>query len=211
MRDDQKSEATKKDDHLRRSICTYTGVEFFPFEPKADAIHLRDMAHALALKTRFTGHTLLFYSVAQHCVLVSWWLESQYGSRELAQWGLVHDAYEAYMPDIASPVKGSVFLHHPDGTQESFKEAENRFMQVLAKKLGLSWPQPPEVKVADAVVFIAEKHALMPDVPWWAIVPAPSASAPEILPWPWEVAEKRWQSRFLELFVDAVQEGGRGK
>ena len=71
MREDQKLESTAKDAHTRVSISTVGGREFFPLAPRSHDIYPEEVAHALSQKCRFTGHTLEFYSVAQHCVLVS--------------------------------------------------------------------------------------------------------------------------------------------
>jgi 5'-deoxynucleotidase YfbR-like HD superfamily hydrolase len=81
-------------------IQTYQGGCFEPFNPHPDQIHIRDIAHALALTCRFTGHCLDFYSVAQHSVMVS-----QIVSHKHALAGLLHDASEAYLTDVASPIK----------------------------------------------------------------------------------------------------------
>lgn len=63
---------------------TYTGAKFYPFDPRAEDIHLADIAHHLSLQCRFNGATDKFYSVAQHCVLVSQHIP--YGYR---LWGLL--------------------------------------------------------------------------------------------------------------------------
>lgn len=57
-------------------ILTSTGKRFDLFEPDADLIDQRDIAHSLAHLCRFNGHTREFYSVAQHCCMV----------RPLKQW-----------------------------------------------------------------------------------------------------------------------------
>ena len=52
-------------------IRTYLGEKFWPLNPKAEEIDIRDIAHALALTCRFTGHCYCFYSVADHSLRVS--------------------------------------------------------------------------------------------------------------------------------------------
>ncbi len=44
----------------RISICTVSGREFKPFSPDPAAVHLGDIAHATAMKCRYTGHTRVF-------------------------------------------------------------------------------------------------------------------------------------------------------
>lgn len=83
-------------------IQTYTGRRFFPLEPNPADVDIRDIAHALALETRFGGHSRVFYSVAEHCVRVSHEVEPPH-----ALWGLLHDAAEAYLADVPRPVKAN--------------------------------------------------------------------------------------------------------
>ena len=52
-------------------IETYSGKRFYILDPRPQDVDIVDIAHALSLLTRFTGHTREFYSVAQHSVLVS--------------------------------------------------------------------------------------------------------------------------------------------
>lgn len=134
-------------------IRTYTGEWINPLEPELDLIHIEDIAHALSNSCRFTGHVLKFYSVAQHSVHVAALLEP---NGERAQWdGLLHDASEAYLSDIARPVK-----RHPD-ISKVYDEAENRLMDTIAEKYGFTWPMPEEVKWADDVMLRTEQRDLM--------------------------------------------------
>ena len=52
-------------------IQTYSGRRFSLTEPSAEDVDIDDVAHALSLLCRFTGHVSEHYSVAQHCVIVS--------------------------------------------------------------------------------------------------------------------------------------------
>ena len=89
----------------RDYITTYSGHQFSPMAPDADAIDVRDIAHALARIGRANGHFSEFYSVGQHCLdCAREALARGYGARQ-AYFCLLHDASEAYMSDITSPVK----------------------------------------------------------------------------------------------------------
>jgi 5'-deoxynucleotidase YfbR-like HD superfamily hydrolase len=84
---------------------TYTGRQFDFLDPKRDSISIKDIAWALAHTPRWGGHTLEAYSVAQHSITVSY-LVGQDGGWEGPQlYALLHDASEAYIADIPSPVK----------------------------------------------------------------------------------------------------------
>jgi len=80
-------------------IVTFTGERVYPTHPSINTIHIEDIAHALAHKCRFNGHTKQFYSIAQHSVIVN----NLFPYNNL--WGLLHDASEAYLPDVASTIK----------------------------------------------------------------------------------------------------------
>lgn len=78
-------------------IVTYTGWEVDLANPKPDDVHIVDIATALSRICRYTGHLDYHYSVAQHSVYVS----EMTGTLE----GLMHDAHEAYVGDVSSPLK----------------------------------------------------------------------------------------------------------
>jgi hypothetical protein len=69
-----------------------------PLDPRPELIRAHDIAVALSRQARFNGHTVEFYSVAQHSVIVS-----QYTRCPLS--GLLHDAAEAYIGDMVRPMK----------------------------------------------------------------------------------------------------------
>lgn len=83
-------------------ILTYTGKKFTFDCITSDLIDIQDIAHALSHLCRFTGHTNMFYSVAQHSLLVS---EKMPGGPADKLAGLLHDAAETYTNDLSSPLK----------------------------------------------------------------------------------------------------------
>jgi len=178
-------------------IQTFTGAEFFPLAPEENKIRLADIAHALALVCRFTGHVRSFYSVAEHSVRVSM-LAEKYAERNaptdkaralmVAKWGLIHDASEAYLADIASPIKSQpVFA--------LYREAEKRLQTMIAVACGLPAEEPPEVKEADRIMCATEAHVLMTAHPAWAALGEPITPAS---PYAEIVADLGWQASFAE-------------
>lgn len=129
-------------------IQTYSGLKVFPLDPKPNQICIEDIAHALSNICRFTGHTRDFYSVAQHSVMVA-----SNVSNASCFWGVLHDASEAYLCDIARPVKIQPEL-------KAYREAEDRLMAVICKKFGLPREMPDEVRLADRRALRTEARDL---------------------------------------------------
>lgn len=170
-------------------IQTFSARQFWPCDPRPEEIHIEDIAHSLALQCRFAGHCESFYSVAEHSVRVSRLLRP-----EIALWGLLHDASEAYMTDLARPLKrGS-----PLGP--IYREMESRLMWAVCERFGLSVEEPPEVMEADNVLLMTEKRDLMRahgKLPKW-----PEAARPlscTIEPMDWRDAEVEFLKKFYEL------------
>lgn len=122
-----------------------------PFDPHIDQIAIEDIVHSLSLQCRFNGHTNYMYSVARHCIYVADHLERQ-GASPIAQLcGLMHDAAEAYMCDIPTPIK-----IRPE--MAFYREAEDKLLELIATKFSLPWPFPPEVWEADKAITEAEAN-----------------------------------------------------
>lgn len=162
-------------------IATYTGRKVDLVDPQPDMISINDIATALSRMPRFAGHTLEFYSVAQHSRLVAWQCP-----HDLRLAGLLHDASEAYLCDLPLPIKE---------TLTEYRVAEHRLMSVIADKFGFEWPVPREVKAADLVLLETEHRDLMPQSPAWDRSFAAPIPGFEIEPWTMGVA----RSRFIEL------------
>ena len=86
-------------------IKTFTGRKFDYENISASNVDILDIGHALSHLCRFGGHTKVFYSVAQHCVLCATVAMNTYKDDVLAKYALMHDASEAYCVDIPRPLK----------------------------------------------------------------------------------------------------------
>lgn len=117
------------------SIATYSGKVFDIENLTEDMICIEDIAHALSNTARFGGHTDVLYSVAQHSVEVSLMVNKEH---QLA--ALLHDASEAYIGDMPSPLKSLL---------PEFKEMEDKIMKVVASKFDFQYPFDPAIKDAD--------------------------------------------------------------
>jgi len=179
--------------HRRPSISTYTAKEFFPLDPDATSVDPVDIAHALAMKCRYTGHCIRFYSVAEHSVHMADWALAEVGPRQ-AVLALLHDGAEAYLPDVASPIKSYI---------PGFREMEDRVFAAIVVRFGLSvTPEYTDyVKALDVDMFRVERPCVMVPAPWWSEHDAPEdmRAGIEIQFWDPERAELEWLRRFVAL------------
>ena len=74
-------------------------------ELKPDDITLEDIAHSLSLQCRFNGHIARHYSVARHSINVRSLARNSGERLNLQRVALLHDATEAYLTDLPTPIK----------------------------------------------------------------------------------------------------------
>lgn len=157
-------------------IQSFTGKQVFPLDPRPEQIDPRDIAHALSMVCRYTGHVIRFYSVAEHSVRVAEYLlahaacpvpEDCDRNVRLARYGLLHDASEAYICDIARPLKETEGF-------AAYCEAEARLQGMIYDMHGLTDPEPAEVQHADLVMLSTERMELLGPAPdSWGELPPP--------------------------------------
>ena len=164
-------------------IQTYTGRRVYPLDPRPRDFNIYDIAHALSLQCRFTGHVHEFYCVAQHSYLASLLCDP-----EDALWGLLHDASEAYLSDIARPVKKQM---------DFYLECEARLTEAIAKKFGLKMPIPESVHKVDNRLLMTERRDLLIPVKGWQKYAEPYEA--RIEPWDAVKSEEAFLQRFTEL------------
>jgi 5'-deoxynucleotidase YfbR-like HD superfamily hydrolase len=173
-------------------IQTYQGEAFWPVDPHWFEVDIHDIAHALALSCRWTGHCRTHYSVAQHSVHVMQLVKEQGGRRLTLKHALLHDASEAYISDIARPTKPML---------ANYYEIEARLMKVILNSFGVVNEMPQIVKDADTAVLYAEARDLMrpPPMSWQEPVNVKHNGLETTLkyekpihPWPMWYAEARF-------------------
>jgi len=129
-------------------LQTRTGKLVDVQNPTPDMVDLEDIAHALSMTCRYAGHCREFYSVAEHSVLVAALGRRSDLSPEFNLALLMHDAAEAYIGDIISPVKS---LLAPESN-----ELENRWLAAIEKKFILE----DRLTNMDKAIHIADRLAL---------------------------------------------------
>lgn len=135
------------------TILLHSGEYFDLQEPERSPFSIVDIAHALGNICRFTGHTDRFYSVAEHSVLCSHMVPP-----EDALAALMHDAAEAFIGDVSTPLK--ILL--PD-----YKAIERRVEQAVWAAVGLPEALPPSVKRADRMALAIEQRFCMGNGDAW--------------------------------------------
>lgn len=140
-----------------RWVETYSRLKLYPFDPAPEQICLKDIAQGLSRLPRFTGQLGQFYSIAEHSIRVCAEI-SDSRPANVKLWALLHDAPEAYLGDIPSPVKTFI---------PAYIEAEDLIMRAICDKYGLPRECPPEVNEADKIMLSRERATLkMADRPW---------------------------------------------
>lgn len=162
---------------------TYTGRRFWPADPRPEDVCIEDIAHSLATTNRYNGHLPFPYSVAEHSMLVA-----RHCPAPAQLHGLLHDAAEAYVGDMISPVKGLV---------HAFQLMESRVWAAIAERFDLAHELPPVVKEMDRRAVATEFGQLHPHADQQWRLSATAEPLDELIqPMHWQEAEER----FLELF-----------
>jgi 5'-deoxynucleotidase YfbR-like HD superfamily hydrolase len=137
---------------IRRDILqTYTGKVIDLDNPLETDICLRDIAEGLAKMCRFSGQTHAFYSVAAHCLNVYELVRLAGGTLSEQLYALLHDATEAYIADLPSPVKART---------RGYRQLEEKLNAVIMRRFGLAAPMPRIVKWADDELLEYERGLL---------------------------------------------------
>jgi hypothetical protein len=101
----------------------------------------------------------------------------------------MHDAAEAFIGDVNSPLKAML---------KEYKRIEHRVEAAIAKRFDLKFPFPPEIKQADILMYRTEAPQLVKsrDVFWHTDV---TPLDKRIECWGPAKAKRKWLQRFEEL------------
>ena len=171
-------------------ILTYSGIFFSPLKPRIEDVRIEDIAHHLSNTCRFSGAVRSFYSVAQHS-----WYVSKMCDEKVAMEGLLHDATEAYINDIATPLKRA-----PEFA--AYKRAEESLADVIADAFRISRGGShahPSIKEADIRMLHTERRDLMPTTEYRWTPDAEPYPHMQLRPWAPQEAEKHFLHRYHEL------------
>ena len=133
-------------------IQTITGRTIDFTDPDPEQIHILDIATGLARAPRFAGHTDVAWTVAAHSLFVS-----DHCPPELQFEGLLHDAAEAYMGDVPTPLKR---LCH------SYTVYEGILERAIRKRYGLGPWASTHVEDVDRWALEEERRAFCKNSTW---------------------------------------------
>lgn len=128
-------------------LLTNSGRCFNLLDPKPEDINVQDIAKSLSKLCRYVGHPNHFYSVGDHILNGRVHVPPQY----VKYWDL-HDAEEAYLGDIPTPLK-SLLGPKFDAIQQGVHKA-------VCERFDLDPNFPSYVKRNDLRMLLAEREAL---------------------------------------------------
>lgn len=139
---------------MDRATIALAGGSYFDFETADCArVTITDIARGLSHACRFAGQCPRFYSVAEHSVHVSRIVPPAYA------WdALMHDAAEAFLGDVAKPLKNLL----PD-----YRAIEARVERALAIRFVMRHPMPSAIKLADRAMLALEQREVMHSTDPW--------------------------------------------
>lgn len=166
-------------------IQTFSGRQYWPLDPDPADIFIVDIAHALSNQCRFTGHCEFFYSVAQHSVLGSYLVPEEHQLQFL-----MHDSPEAFITDIARPVKKEL---------GNYLEIEELNWRAICSRYAINPVMHESVKAMDNAMLLAERDQIMKVPPAdWSVPGEPANTRIEY--WSPERAKREFLDRFNELY-----------
>lgn len=166
-------------------IETRSGKVFDFRDPASHDYDIHDIAYALSKMCRYSGHCKGLYTVAQHSVLASEYVEKGF---ELE--ALLHDATEAYLGEVTSPLKALL---------PEYKKIEAATHEAIAAKFGLPFPMNPQVKKVDVSLLATEKRDLMDPSVVWDFLDGVPVYQRTIVAWSPDHAERLFLARFKAL------------
>lgn len=196
-------------------IQTFPTARRFDFDDfRAESIRMEDIAHSLSMQCRFTGHCSRFYSVAEHSLLVARRVagalaEDATQTPFLRAWvtlkALCHEAAEAYIGDVARPLKGRLRIATGHAVHDvdvfiQLDAYERELLAVIGEAVGIPSLDihEPVIKTHDDRALITEKRDLLQ--------PSDGKGWPDAEPYDTRIAphtalpSKLWRDRFLEEY-----------
>ena len=200
----------KKDAYLE----TVNGKSVFPWNLKREDVLIDDIANSLAMQARYNGHLPEFYSIADHSIHVTVLADMLMSEKDITPEerrvirlrALLHDAAEAFISDIPSPVKmfiPSMYEHEDKMIKKIYSFYGAKITDRKLKKYS-----DQIIKKSDIMVLIGEKLDITNSVTRW-----PQEDIFKRCPFAIEYTEhwKNSKERFLDYFNVLTGGDYRGK
>jgi hypothetical protein len=226
---------------VRPPICwlqTHSGKKIDLLNPTSKMVDIEDIAHALSMICRFNGHCRDFYSVAEHSVMaeaVGCQIRKNercsknplIPPRSAIEWAreslelLLHDAPEAYIGDLTTPLKRGLDLMvmgspSPEMRISPIGELEMRWQISIGQAFGLGdrLANPSNlVQQADDHVLAIEVTTLFHPMHscWWDARNRPRSGEMMIQCWSPAKARRQFIGRFRVLYETLYSKTGWGE
>ena len=177
-------------------IQTVSGRRFNPLEPDPEQVDIDDIARALSNQCRFGGNARVFYSVGQHCCLVSDLVAARGGDVQAQLSALLHDASEAYLVDLPHPLK------HRSELGRLYAEIEGPLQAAICERFDLAASAPPTLKEVDRSLLATERRAVSSEAWPWPELDGFEPLDLEIEPWLPERAYEEFLARYERLAAE---------
>ena len=136
-------------------LATNTGKIIDLLKPDPDQITIEDISNNLGKMCRFNGQLKTWFSVAEHCIKVAEMVPDRYKMQ-----ALLHDASEAYLCDVPTPLKRLL--------GKSYTDIEERISAVIGLRFGVELATlPTVVKLADRAMVVSERNAFQDKPQKW--------------------------------------------
>ncbi len=150
------SNSTLKTQHstLRKAVVDMypSGNKIDLLNPDPELIEIEDIAHCLSILPRWTGNSRFPYTVGQHSI----WCYKNVIGPELGLQALMHDATEAYVNDLAAPLKKQL---------PRYQTIEGGIWWAIATKYDLPMNLDLRVKDVDVKALVLERQYLKSNKP----------------------------------------------
>lgn len=167
-------------------ITTATGRRFHFMGPQPEDIAISDIAYSLANTFRWGSHARPQITVAQHSVLVADALMRNGAPQMVQLQGLFHDAAEAYLGDVPTPIKARI----PD-----YVAMELICTGAIFDAFSIDLPMDPQVHLQDVEMRRWEYRDLMQGNG----VEPPLGNHPTLKVWSPIQAEESFLGRYYDL------------
>lgn len=168
-----------------------------------ESVDLVEIAWSLSNLCRYNGHTRRFYSVAEHCVLLSRWYSDHH---DLAKAALLHDAHEAYTGDLTRPLQRYLWQSHEGADQSALRlqSIRDRVDAIVAEKAQITIALFASVGAgADCRITTNERCALHNDPPFaWGDPEPKPLDFIEIKGWKPKKAFRKFMQRMEQLGIE---------